>query len=170
MLARESVEIGPSETSAELEQRLALLGAALLVRTVDRLAGEPVPEAVQDETQVTYASRLERRDGVVDWARPAQAVHDQIRGLQPWPLAAAWLGERRVLFLRSEVAPDDPRASPGEIVAVDAGAIVVATGPGAIRLTEIQLEGRAPMSVRAFLNGHRVVPGARFTPAPASAP
>jgi len=169
MLSREAVEIGISETSAALEHRLALLGAGLLVRTIDRLAQGGVVEEPQDESQATYASRLQRSDGVIDWARPARAIHDQIRGLQPWPLASAWLSDKRVLFLRSELSAGLPGAQPGEIVAVDPDALVVAAGTGAIRLLDIQLEGRPPMPVRAFLNGHRVSPGARFTPEPAPA-
>ena len=109
MLARVETPIAPDETSAELESRLSGMGAGLLMETIDRLASGPVAEIAQDETAVTYASRLERRDSAIDWRRPARAVHDQIRGLHPWPLAGAILNGRRVSLLRSEVV-DEGRA------------------------------------------------------------
>jgi methionyl-tRNA formyltransferase len=167
MLAVASTDIGPNETSAELECRLSEIGADLLVTTLDDLESAFAEERAQDGSLVTYASRLERRDSQIDWARPAQAVHDQIRGLQPWPLAAAVLRGRRMLFIKSEIGPaptvDGP---PGQIVALEPDALIVATQPGSVRIREIQPEGRPPMSVRAFLSGHHVVPGDQFSPVP----
>src|SRR5262245_10776064 len=96
MLARVRVDIGPHETSAILEARLATLGARLLVETVDRLAAGPVPEEPQQDADVTYANRLERSDSVVDWNRPAWDIHNQIRGLQPWPVATVMYRGRRL--------------------------------------------------------------------------
>ncbi|MFI5177199.1 MAG: methionyl-tRNA formyltransferase [Vicinamibacterales bacterium] len=167
MLARATVEIGPDETSAELEARLATLGAELLVETVDRLARGPVTEAPQDERLVTYAGRLTRRESEIDWARPAAAIHNQIRGLQPWPLAGASLGGRRVAFLKSAVASSGPvTAPPATVVSVDPTSFTVASKPGAVRILAIQEAGRAPMSVREFLNGRRVLVGDAVGPLP----
>ena len=94
VLATAETGIGPDETSAELERRLAAIGGPLLVQTADRMAEGPVPETPQPDAGVTYAERLERRDSQIDWNRPARAIHNQIRGLQPWPLAAAMLNGR----------------------------------------------------------------------------
>jgi methionyl-tRNA formyltransferase len=163
MLARVTTPIAQDETSEILEARLAALGATLLVATVDRLAGGPVEETRQDEQRVTYAARLERRESAIDWARPAAVVHNQIRGLQPWPLAAASLSGRRVLLLRSAVANQSAAAHPpGTIIGANADGLVVATHPGAIRIVELQPEGRRAMSVRDFLNGTKIVEGDRF--------
>jgi methionyl-tRNA formyltransferase len=165
VLDRVEVRIGPNETSQELEGRLAAVGADALGRVVDRLAAGPVTGAPQDERLVTYAPRLERHESQINWDRPARAVHNQIRGLQPWPLAAARLGGRRVLLRRSMVADEAPSPSPpGTIVAVDGEAMRVAANPGAIKLLEIQPEGRPPMSARAYLSGHPVQVGQRFEP------
>lgn len=167
MLASAQTEIGPDETSAELESRLALLGATLLVSTIDRLTRGPVVPASQDERLVTYASRLERKESRIDWARPAEAVHNQIRGLQPWPLAAALLRGRRVSLLRSQVASTSPgETEPGHIVALDADGIVVGTDPGAVRITSLQAEGRQALPAREFLRGARLAAGDRFDPLP----
>ncbi len=165
MLASVHLAIDPDETSAELEVRLGAAGAVLLVDTVDRLATGPVPEQAQDESLVTYARRLERSDSRIDWARPALAVHNQIRGLHPWPLAAATLHGRRLRLTASAVAGEPPSpAAPGTVVAVPGDALVVATSPGTVRLTRVQPEGRPVMAVRDFLNGRRVVAGERFAP------
>jgi methionyl-tRNA formyltransferase len=169
MLAAQATPIDPNETSADLEKRLAEIGATLLVEVVDRLATGPVLEVAQDERLVTHAPRLERAESHIDWHRPAAAIHNQIRGLQPWPLAAAMLQGRRVLLRRSRVADDlHVHAAPGVIERVERDALVVAASPGAVCVTEIQLEGRAPVSVGDFLHGRAVRPGERFEPLPAS--
>ena len=167
MLAAAETEIGRDETSAELESRLALLGATLLVSMIDRLAKGPVVATPQDERLVTYALKLERNESRIDCARPAEAVHNQIRGLQPWPLAAALLRGRRVSLLRSQVASVSPgETEPGRIVSLDADGIVVGTDPGAVRITSLQAEGRQVLPAREFLRGARINAGDRFDPLP----
>ena len=168
MLAARSTEIAPDETSGELETRLASIGAELLAETVDRLAAGPVAGTTQDERFVTYASRLERQESQINWQRPAAAIHNQIRGLQPWPLAAARLQGRRVLLLRSQVADErQSAAAPGVVERVERDALLIAAGPGLVRLTEIQMEGRSPVRIREFLHGRPVRVGERFEPLPA---
>jgi len=163
MLARVSTAIDPDETSAELESRLAALGGDLLVDTVDRLARGKVDEAAQDERAVTYASKIERSDSPIDWTRTAHDLHNQIRGLHPWPLASTSLGERRLLILRSAIESGrQTEAAPGTVLTVGAGDLIVAAGTGALRLLELQPEGRRAMSARDFLNGTRIGPGDRL--------
>lgn len=166
-IASVGTRIDPVETSAELEKRLADLGAPLLVETVDRMAAGPVEETPQDESGVTYAHRLERQESRIDWARPALAVHDQVRGLQPWPLAAGlFLGDRTIL-LRTTIAHEAPLdVPPGTVSRVDRVSFEIATQPGAVRIVELQVAGRKPMSAEAFLRGRQVQPGAEFGPLP----
>jgi methionyl-tRNA formyltransferase len=168
-LSRVVVPIGPNETSAELELRLAAVGGPLLVEALDRLAAGPVAEQPQDETAVTYAERLERHESQIDWARPATDVHNRIRGLHPWPLAAVIVDGKRILLLRSEIvaSPGAP-APPGTVISVGPSGIVVSARDGAVRVVQLQPEGRAPMAARDFLNGHPVRPGAQFMPLPAA--
>jgi methionyl-tRNA formyltransferase len=167
ILMAEETEIGPNETSVELGGRLAQAGGALLVRAVEALARGPISERVQDEGLVTYAARLERRESRLDWAQPAGVVHNRIRGLQPWPMAAGMLAGARISLVRSEIASTQPAgASPGSIVAVRPDALDVAVHPGVVRITELQPEGRRAMPVRAFLGGRAVSVGATFEPLP----
>lgn len=161
MLAREATPIGANETSAELEVRLAAIGGRLLTSVVEAMSTHAVPEEPQDEALVTYAKRLERSESPIDWRRSAVEIHNQIRGLQPWPLASASLAGKRLLVRRSELG-GDVDAAPGTIAGIDATAISVASGAGSIRILDVQPEGRPSMTARAFANGHRIDIGARF--------
>jgi methionyl-tRNA formyltransferase len=169
ILMTDATDIGQTETSAELSERLADAGAALLVRAVDALAAGRAADHPQDDAEATYAKRLQRAECRVEWGRPAQVVHNQIRGLQPWPMAAALLGGHRIAFLRSDVASAAPAAvPPGTICEVLPDAIDVACEPGVVRISEIQPEGRRAMSTGAFLVGRHVARGDRFAPLPPS--
>jgi methionyl-tRNA formyltransferase len=166
MLAKTRVFIGPHETSAILESRLATIGARLLVDTVDRVAAGPVVEEPQREDEVTYAQRLERSESRVDWNRPAEEVHNQIRGLQPWPVATVLFRGRRLRLLGSVPEDGDVALTPGTIVTVDADGFVVRCHPDAVRILRVQLEGRAPMAASDFLRGHHVAVGDTLDPLP----
>jgi methionyl-tRNA formyltransferase len=164
MLASVTRPIGPEETSVEVERDLARLGAPLLVEIADRLAGGHVAETPQDEDAATYAPRLTKEDGSIDWSCPAARIHDLVRGLHPWPHAFSVLGGRRYILIASAV--DRVTTSPGlpgTIVETEGDRLVVATGDGALRLLQIQPEGKRSMSVREFLAGHRIARGARFS-------
>jgi methionyl-tRNA formyltransferase len=172
MLSRARTPIAPDETSTSLEARLAEIGGRLLVETIDTIdqfGGKPLPGEAQNEQEVTYATKLQRRDGIVEWARPARSIHNQIRGLHPWPLAEARLGGTRLLLRRSLVATTRFRdGAPGTIVDLTDEAITVACAPGHVRLAEIQPADRRPMTAAAFLRGYRVAIGDAFESAPPS--
>jgi methionyl-tRNA formyltransferase len=169
MLARVSTSIDPMEKSPELELRLATLGAVLLVETVAAMAHGPVAAAIQDESMVTYAGKLEKNESPLSWDQPAGKIHDRIRGLQPWPQAASSLKGRRVLLRSSRPLVDEPHeAAPGTVLRADADGIVVAAARGAVAVLELQLEGRPSVSAAAFLNGHPLKPGDHFEPLPAA--
>lgn len=164
MLATMATRIGPDETSVDLEARLASSGGALLVDVLNRVERGPIEEAPQDASLVTYAQRIERADGDVYWTRPASDIHNQIRGLHPWPHAAVMVGDRRLLLIESRLeSVDGVLGEPGEVIETGPAGIVVAASPGAVRLLRIQPEGRPPMAVRDFLNGRPITPGERFT-------
>ena len=165
MLASVTRSIGREETSVDVERDLAHLGATLLVEIADGLAEGSVAETPQDEDAATYAPRLTKDDGAIDWSWPAARIHDLIRGLHPWPHAFSFLDGRRFILIASTA--DGLTASsdaPGTIVESEGDRLVVATGNGALRLLQIQPEGKRSMSVRDFLAGHRTARGARFSP------
>ncbi|MGH9330078.1 MAG: methionyl-tRNA formyltransferase [Vicinamibacterales bacterium] len=162
--------IGPDETSADVERALAGLGADLVMTVVDALARGEAVEHPQDEARVTYAGKLTKADGLLDWRQPARRLHDRVRGLHPWPHAYSFLRGRRYVILRSDGADPkrDPSSAigssqPGTIVQAHGDDLVVAAGEEtALRVLEIQPEGKRPMAARHFLAGHRIRPGDRF--------
>jgi len=167
MLSSASIPITASDTSQTLEIHLAALGADLLIATMARLKAAAVTETPQDESLVTYASRLERHESQVNWARPSAVIDRHIRGLQPWPLAAAIVEGKRVAFLLSSVADTTVHSTlPGTVLSASAEGLVVACAQGAVRITEVLPEGRRAMPVAAFLNGTPVAPGSQIQALP----
>ena len=171
MLRREPIPIGPNETSVSLEPRLAELGAELLVQTIDALDTGRVVARDQDPGQVTFAPRLSRDDGRIDWTKTAPQIHNQVRGLHPWPHAFGYLNNVRYLLLRTKVverpapSPNDPPPVVGQVLEAAKDRLIVATGKQtAVALLELQSEGRHPLTTRAFLAGHRLAPGTVFQP------
>jgi methionyl-tRNA formyltransferase len=167
MLAKVTRPIAPDDTSDEVERELASLGAGLLVSTVEALAENRVSETAQNDAEATYAQRLTKDDGVVDWARSSVDLHNQIRGLHPWPHAFTFARGQRVILHRSTpVAGDALAGPPGSVLEATADRMVIATGAGALQILVIQAEGKRPMMARDFLAGHPLAPGDRFTAAP----
>ena len=162
MMAAVRRSIGPDDTSDVVEADLGRLGAALLVSVVDQLSQGRAAETPQDESAATYAHRLTKDDGVVDWNAPAPAIHNQIRGLHPWPHAFSHLDGRRLILLKSSIGADEASAAPGTVVDASGDRLVVATGDGTLQILQIQPEGKRPLTPREFLTGHRIHPGARF--------
>jgi len=163
MLATVRRPIGPNDTSIEVEHDLARLGARLLVDVVDRFSSGPLAGEPQDDSRATYAHRLTKEDGLIDWARPAQAIHDLVRGMQPWPNAYSFLEGQRLILLRTTVGPASGAAVPGTVLRARGQDLLVATENGTLRVHELQAEGRRPMAVAPFLAGHPVTEGSRFT-------
>ena len=165
-IVKEHHSVGPDETSDEVERALAKIGARLIVPVVDLLARNNAAEYPQDEALATYAPRLTKDDGVIDWSWPAVRVHNLIRGLHPWPHAFSFLHGKRFILLRSEANPPDlpfQPSPPGTVLEAAGDRLIVATGDGLLRIVEIQAEGKRPMTVRDFLAGHRLAAGDRFS-------
>jgi len=154
--------IDPDETSEDVERDLARLGADLLVATLDRLAKAPIEEMPQDDARATYAPRLSKEDGLVDWSRPAVDVHNLIRGLYPWPHAYTFWKGRRLILLRSSPSSGTTHALGGVVIAAHSEELRVAAGEGHLQVLEIQAEGKRPMTAREFLAGTHIEPGDRF--------
>jgi methionyl-tRNA formyltransferase len=167
MLATVRRPVGDTDTSIDVERDLAEMGARLLVETVDRLAAGTAREVPQDDGLATYAPRLTREDGAIDWSESARAIHNLVRGMQPWPMAYSYLGGKRLIVFRSSSSAEPVSAQPGTIVTARGDELRVATGEGTLLVSELQAEGRRPMTTREFLAGHRIAPGERFSLPPA---
>jgi methionyl-tRNA formyltransferase len=155
----ERVPIGPDATAGELHDALAPLGADLMGRALTALSRGALSFTPQPEEGVTYARKITNEEAHIDWSKPAQAVHDQVRGLSPFPgaffMADLGKGEERVKVLRTMLA--EGSSEPGTLL--DATG-TVACGAGAVRLVQVQRAGRALVNGDEFLRGARLGPGA----------
>lgn len=162
VLARERRPIGPDETSVEVEQDLARVGAALLVATIDSVAAGLCREEPQDEGAATHAPRLVKHEGLIDWSRSARDIHNMVRGLHPWPHAYSFVDGQRVILLRTAALADIAGEVPGTVLSARGGDLRVATGDGTLAILDLKAEGTRSMHAREFLAGHPLAPGARF--------
>ncbi|MGE4483325.1 methionyl-tRNA formyltransferase [Acidocella sp.] len=153
MLRREATPIGQEDTSADLHDRLAEIGASLIVREL----GEPSTPVAQNEALATYAPKLSREDARLDFRLPAMVLERRIRAFYPWPGALGLLGEMVVKILAAEVVPGE--GIPGTLLP---GGFIIACGEGALRVTRLQRAGKAAMCAEDFLRGCKLPEGARF--------
>ena len=160
MLLQEAVPITPDDTSGTLSSRLAEIGGRLLVETIARLkAGTLVPRP-QDASRATLAPLLKKEDGVIDWALPAIALGNRVRGLSPWPGAYTTVaGGNSWTIWRALALPGPVTNHPGVIVAVTSEAIHVATGDGVLAVMELQPANSRRMAVSQYLAGHPIAVG-----------
>lgn len=173
MLATTHRQILEHETSEDVAVALSHAGADLLVDTVHTLADGRAREEKQDHVSATYAPRISREDGRIDWQRPADAIHNLVRGLVPWPHAFTFLNDRRYLIRRTtfDNTPSRSAVMPGDIVEASGDRLRVACGGGTVlSIHELQPEGRRSQAARAFLAGHSLVLPARFRGIPGEGP
>ncbi len=144
--------IGPDETAGELLDRLAVLGAALLSKTLTRFAEGEVVGTPQDEALVSYAPMLDKTMCPIDWTRTAQQVHDHVRGLHPWPVATAAIGGTE--FKIHATAIVDGSGEPGAILGLTKTGLRIACGEGAVEIRSLQAQGGKRMNAPDYFRGH----------------
>jgi methionyl-tRNA formyltransferase len=156
MLLKAETPIGPEETAVDLADRLAPLGAELLLNTLDELRAGTLKREVQDDSAASYAPILKKEDGYVDWGRPAQEIYNRCRGFLPWPGTYTTFRGQVLHIWRSKPANHIDSGFPGSVRSAGRR-LLVSCGQGTtLEIEELQLEGRRRMSAEAFLNGHRV--------------
>jgi methionyl-tRNA formyltransferase len=163
VLERRVLAIGENETGGELFERLSRLSGELVESALPRLVAGELRAEPQPAEGATHAPMIKKEDGALDFRQSAQAVHDRARGFYPWPGAYTALAGRRIKVHGTRLAErEGSLGAPGTVLAADPGGIVVACGAGAVRLLELQLEGKRKMDAGAFLAGHPLEAGQRF--------
>ena len=158
ILLVKKTDIEPNETSGELFDRLKVLGAELLIETIDALlAGTLVPQK-QDDSQSSYASMLDKSLSPVDWTKTAQQVHNHIRGLEPWPVATTVISEKVVKLYGSCLGGFSGK-KPGEIVRADKELHICCGDGNNVIITQLQAQGKNKLDAADFLRGFKLVPG-----------
>jgi methionyl-tRNA formyltransferase len=160
MLLNESTPILADDTAGALHDRLASMGARLIVRALEELAQDKLASRPQPSTGITYAAKLTRDDERLDWRRPAIELGRQVRALNPRP--GAWFahGDERLKVVAAEILDAAPSAAPGLVLD---DRLTVACGAGALRVTVVQRAGRAPAPAAEFLRGYALPPGTRLS-------
>jgi methionyl-tRNA formyltransferase len=164
ILTQRKTAIENSDTSQTLHDRLASMGAELLVETIPQwIAGKIVPQAQPEGA--TYARKIEKTDGLIQWPEPAVEIWRKVRAFTPWPGAFTHYGaagkKRMIKIWETEVVEQE--GAPGVLLAVSRDGIVVGTGKGALRITHLQAEGKKRMRARDFLAGNTLAAGQVFT-------
>jgi methionyl-tRNA formyltransferase len=168
ILLAQKLAIGSDETTGQLHDRLADLAAPCLLEALDLLEQGNAPRIPQDSALATYAPKLKKTDGLLDWRQPSEALATRVRAMSPWPGATTHLAGQ---MLKIHAAATDPASgTPGEILASEPGVIRVGCGSGSLVLESLQLQGRKRLPAAEFLRGHPLPPGTRldlsFPPAP----
>lgn len=171
MLAQAAVDIGPEETSGELETRLAPLGAKLALEVISQIKKGTAKGIKQDPALVTKAPKLSKEEGAIDWSQAAERIGCFVRAMQPWPTAyTSWLrgGQppMRLIICRSAARPfaTGETGRPGDILLGDPKRLLVATGDGVLEVLELQPAGKRRMTTAEFLRGRKPMPGDRLGP------
>ncbi len=158
VIATRALAIDPLETAGELSARLADAGAALLVETIAAVENGTATRTPQEHARATVTKKIKKRAGYLDFAQPAQAVHDRARAMTPWPGATAEFAGEPVRFMRTRVADADPKhADPGAVLGPGtSGGLLVACGEGKLEVLRVTPAGRPEMDAQAWWRGLRI--------------
>jgi methionyl-tRNA formyltransferase len=162
ILLTQQVEITDTDTAQSLHDRLAQVGAGLVISALDGVERGTIRPAPQENSMASYAPPLKKEDGLIDWSRAAREIYNRIRGLDPWPGAFTYLRGSRLKVFSGEVIDEEVRDRPGKVVQSEPEGVKVSTGTGFLVIEEVQLEGRKRMPVREFLIGNEIPPGTRL--------
>jgi methionyl-tRNA formyltransferase len=155
VISMQAIPIAADETGGTLHDKLADLGASMIVEALDAIAAQTIQLTPQDDGRATYAHKLSKAEAALDWAQSAQQLERQVRAFNPWPVAQCQLDDKNLRIWSAYALPDQSSgASPGTVIDETRDGIDVATGAGVLRVTQLQMPGKKPQAVRDFLNAH----------------
>ncbi|MBI5450419.1 MAG: methionyl-tRNA formyltransferase [Gammaproteobacteria bacterium] len=158
MLMSRRCPIHGDDTGGTLHDRLARLGAELLLEVLERVATTEVAATPQEQDRACYAAKLDKEEACIDWSRPAVELERMVRAFDPWPVAYTSLGQLRLRVWQAELC-GGAKGAPGTVIGVGRAGIEVACGHGSLRLQQLQLPGGKRITARDFLNAHALQPG-----------
>lgn len=160
VLMQERIPINSEDTAGSMTERLSVLGAHMITAALPLILSGKLAPISQDGSKATLAPLLKKEDGLIDWGLQAEAIHNRVRGLSPWPGAYSVLDGKMVKIISSAVAAQS--GEPGLLYVKDRDALEAGTGAGRLRILSIQPEGKKPMAADEFLRGHRGIAGKKF--------
>lgn len=160
IILKKETPILDTQTSATLNKKLASIGAELLLETIDLVEKEKATFTKQNENEASFAPKLKREDGLIDWKMSARAIHNRVRGLIPWPSAYTHWSDKLIKIWKSAFNENSvEKAKKGSILRLNDNGIVVGTGRGELIIKELQLEGGKRLKAEEFLRGHKLKVG-----------
>lgn len=159
ILLSQKIPIGANDTASSLHDRLADLGADVLMKTLDLLEVKKIKPIPQDHSLFTYAPKLQKKDGHIDWSMPAEKIERWIRAMIPWPGAFTFHREKRLKIFSSSVKPVDIDDPPGVVIESDSNELLVSTGKHLLSIVEIQSASGKKLTAKDFLQGNKIQPG-----------
>jgi len=166
MLLVQTLRIGPQDTTESLHDALAALGARLMVQALQQAQTGALQGVAQAADGVCYAHKIDKREAALDWTQPATTLARRVRAFNPFPVASSVLGGETIKFWRVQALPPHSRtAQPGEVIAVSAEGVDIATASGVLRATRLQKAGGKPLEAADFLHGFALHPGQIFAAA-----
>lgn len=163
ILLQQRCSIHASDTTGSLTRKISVMGAPLLRETIDLLAENRITPRIQEEAQISFAPKLKKEDGLVNWSKPADWISRQIRAFDPWPGTFSSLKNMQVKFWVSRPVDTKTADLPGTILQVQRPGILIACGEGTVlQVLELQPQNKSRVTAIDFANGYRVEPGQRF--------
>lgn len=159
---QEKISIDTLDTAQTLTSKLANLGAAMLTKSLESIAGGDLKPVDQDDTKVTYAPLLKKEDGKIDWQKSARSIHNQVRAFNPWPGAYTFVDNKMLKIYHGSIPQEKTTAPVGTIYFLDKQGIHIACGKGSYCLEEVQLEGKKRLRAYEFVQGYRLEIGKKL--------
>ena len=163
ILLQKPVSILPDDTAATLHDRLAASGAALLGEALEQLGDRGWTRTAQDHARATYAPLMKKEHGRIQWSKSAQEIHNQVRGMNPWPGSFTFFRGKLLKIYHADFLEKSADAAPGTITALCDTGVEVATGSGRVLIQQLQLEGKKRMPAQEFIQGQAIKAGEEFT-------
>ena len=162
----QTLPINPQDTTESLHDALAALGARLIVQALQQAQTGALQGVAQAADGICYAHKIDKREAALDWTQPATTLARRVRAFNPFPVASSVLGGETIKFWRAQALPPHSRAAqPGEVIAVSAEGVDIATASGVLRATRLQKAGGKPLEAADFLHGFALHPGQIFAAA-----
>ena len=163
IIVQKDLAIADEDNAMSLRVKMAEMGARLLLETVDSIENNTYRLIKQDERTVSFAPKLKKEDGHIDWSQNAVAIHNRVRGLLPWPGAFNFMAGRQLKILKTKIlSRDKGQYHPGEVIEITPEGFAVAAANGAVLVTEVHLESAKPMSAKEFILGHKLAVGSKL--------
>lgn len=158
IILQREVDINPDDTSFTLGEKLSQVGADSLLRTLEDIENNRVNFIKQNSKIATYARKLKKEDGLIDWKKTATEIHNKVRGLIPWPGAYTILNRKMLKMWKTQVL-EEKAGKPGEIIRAEGDSLIIGTAKGQLKILELQLEAGKRMNVASFLRGRKISVG-----------